>query len=143
MVGSAAYCRHYGKTGKRCFMTQTFGKVLFTPALEYPLATKGAYHSMAESPVTISCLRNISPPNPECGQKVVAELSMNGNSSRRTPTTTGSTAWQAVPYVHLLGLFCKGFRRVIGYTVGWRAFCVTAPLKRKFLFHSPLVTPLQ
>ena len=26
--------------------------------------------------------------------------------------------------------FCKGFKRVIGYTVGWRAFCVTAPSRR-------------
>ena len=25
--------------------------------------------------------------------------------------------------------FCKGFKRVIGYTVGWRAFFVAAPLK--------------
>ena len=33
----------------------------------------------------------------------------------------------------LLG-FCKGFRRVIGYTVGWRAFCVTALKNANFSF---------
>ena len=30
--------------------------------------------------------------------------------------------------------FCKGFRRVIGYMVGWRAFLRYSPLKTQFSF---------